>query len=102
MREPSYLRRREIMKITGSRFAIPGRALPRMKPHRSASPVPPATLEGWYVSHQALHLQWSELRKLDESARERLVAEARELLEGWANPAGGGWSAAFHLVGGGA
>jgi hydrogen peroxide-dependent heme synthase len=72
-----------------------------MKSHRSASPIPPATLEGWYVSHEALHLQWSELRGLEGDARRRVVDGARELLEGWAHPSGGGWSAAFHLVGGG-
>jgi hydrogen peroxide-dependent heme synthase len=73
-----------------------------MKSYRSAPPVlPPATLEGWYVSHEALHLDWAALRERDEAARERLASEGRALLDGWGSPEGGGWSAAFRLVGGG-
>jgi hydrogen peroxide-dependent heme synthase len=97
----SYLRRREITKITGCTIRQTRRAYPGMKPHRSASPVPPATLEGWYVSHEALHLPWAKLREIGASGGDRLAAEARALMEGWAQPEGAGWSAAFQLVGGG-
>jgi len=72
-----------------------------MKSHRSSAPIPPATLEGWFVSHHAMHLDWDMVRDMDAGARERYASEAGALMSRWAAPAGGGWSAAFHLVGGG-
>jgi len=72
-----------------------------MKPYRSVAPIPPATLEGWYASHHALHLDWDVVRDMDAEARQNTASEARALMAGWEEPEGGGWSAAFHLVGGG-
>ena len=61
----------------------------------------PATLEGWYVLHQAWTTDWSALRALDPEARAALAEEAQAVFEEIAAPAGG-WSAPFRLVGGGA
>lgn len=64
--------------------------------------TPPATLEGWYALHQAFELDWNALRTLDASARAELAQSARLLFAGLAEPAEGGWSAPFRVVGGGA
>ncbi|HEX2190111.1 MAG TPA: hydrogen peroxide-dependent heme synthase [Longimicrobiaceae bacterium] len=61
----------------------------------------PATLEGWYVLHQAWTTDWSALRALDPAERAELADEAQALWEELAAPAEG-WSAPFRLVGGGA
>jgi chlorite dismutase len=63
--------------------------------------IPPATLEGWYVLHQIVALDWAALRRLSDAERARVADEARGLLSELAAPAAG-WSAAFQLVGGGA
>jgi hydrogen peroxide-dependent heme synthase len=72
-----------------------------MQQQRSTTALPPATLEGWYAAHQALHLDWPALRALPPQERAALVEEARGLMRQWSEPQGGGWSAAFHLAGGG-
>jgi peroxiredoxin len=61
----------------------------------------PATLEGWYVLHQAWTTDWTALRALDPSARAAAAGEAQALFEEIAAPEEG-WSAPFRLVGGGA
>lgn len=60
--------------------------------------IPPATLEGWYVLHQTFATDWRAARGLNAAAGR----EAERLLRDWASPPGGGWSAAFRLVAGGA
>jgi chlorite dismutase len=72
-----------------------------MNPYRSATALPPATLEGWYVSHQVFHLEWDALLSREPSELESLSSGMHSLMTKWSEPAGGGWSAAFHLVGGG-
>jgi chlorite dismutase len=62
----------------------------------------PATLEGWYALHQMFSMDSSAVGELDGEARERLRAEAGALLNELSEPASGGWSAAFQLVGAGA
>jgi hydrogen peroxide-dependent heme synthase len=64
--------------------------------------IPPGTLEGWYVLHQTFSTDWPAARALGASGVEGCAAEAEELLRGWSQPDGGGWSAAFQLVAGGA
>jgi hydrogen peroxide-dependent heme synthase len=64
--------------------------------------IPPATLEGWYVLHQAFALDWPAIRALDEDSRGSLVHELQQRFDAWSSPPEGGWSAAFQLVGGGA
>lgn len=66
------------------------------------SALSPATLEGWYVLHQMVRLDWGALRALAPQERTRAAEEARSLLERWQAPQDGGWSAAFRLVGRGA
>lgn len=72
-----------------------------MQQQRSAVALPPATLEGWYAAHHALHLDWSQLAAMGAGERAALSREMGSLAERWAAPEGGGWSAAFQLVGGG-
>lgn len=62
----------------------------------------PATLEGWFVLHQMVRLDWGALRALPVEERARVAEEARSLFEGWRAPEAGGWSAAFQVVGRGA
>lgn len=62
----------------------------------------PGTIEGWYCLHQMVRVDWRSLRALGGQERGALVREAAELFTGFAHPRGGGWSAAFRLVGGGA
>jgi chlorite dismutase len=63
--------------------------------------LPPATLEGWYVLHQAFDIDYAGLRALAPDARRELVVDAQRLLAGLASPEGDGWSAGFRIVGGG-
>jgi hydrogen peroxide-dependent heme synthase len=64
--------------------------------------IPPATLEGWYALHQTFATDWRAVEELGAERLRRVADEARRLLEAWAAPEEGGWSAAFRLVGGGA
>jgi hydrogen peroxide-dependent heme synthase len=66
------------------------------------SPLAPATLEGWYALHQLYAADWTALGALDDEARAALRSQTRAMLAGLAEPAGGGWSGAYRLVGGGA
>ncbi|HET6229118.1 MAG TPA: hydrogen peroxide-dependent heme synthase [Longimicrobiaceae bacterium] len=63
--------------------------------------LPPATLEGWYVLHQAFSFDWNGLRKMSEGERAALAADAEALFAGFGAVAEG-WSDHFRLVGGGA
>src|SRR5690606_11112306 len=58
--------------------------------------------EGWYVLHQAFSLDAAALRALPAGERAAVASEAAALLAEWEEPEGGGGSAAFRLVGGGA
>jgi len=60
--------------------------------------IAPATLEGWYALHQVITFDRGALGALEAAGRAAL-AEAPGL--GPNAPAGGGWSAAYQLVGGG-
>jgi hydrogen peroxide-dependent heme synthase len=66
------------------------------------SELPPATLEGWYVLHQVVEIDYPALAGLDASARRAVAEEAESLLARVEAPAEAGWSAAFQIVGGGA
>lgn len=65
------------------------------------SALSPATVEGWYALHQVFSVDWGAVREGDKRVAAALN-DASELFP----PAGGdesqGWSAAAHLVGGGA
>lgn len=62
--------------------------------------VPPATLEGWYVLHQLFRLDWPGVKRWSSEEAASAGRELAELLNGWADPAGGGWSASYRVVGG--
>ena len=64
--------------------------------------IAPATLEGWYVLHQMVALDWTALRGLDAAPRRRLAAAGAALMDALTPEAGRGWSAAFRLAGGAA
>jgi hydrogen peroxide-dependent heme synthase len=64
--------------------------------------IPPATLEGWYALHQTFATDWRALDEGGDEARAAAASSARELFGEWTAPEGGGWSAAFRLVAGGA
>ncbi len=73
-----------------------------MRTFRSMSTLAPATLEGWYVLHQAWSTDWPALRSLAPEERQAVVDDARALFEAMAAPTEGGWSTPCRLVGGGA
>lgn len=62
--------------------------------------IAPATLEGWYVLHQMVSVDWRGVRALDALRRKRLVSAAEQVFGEMAPPEGHGWSAAYRLVGG--
>ncbi len=64
--------------------------------------LPPATLEGWYALHQMVEVDRDALRALPDAERERLIEESASWFEERRAIEGGGWSAAFRVVGGGA
>ena len=68
----------------------------------SMAELAPTTLEGWYALHQMFSVDWARLRATSPDERAAIAAELRTLLSELAQPAGGGWSAVFQLVGGGA
>ena len=63
--------------------------------------LPPATLEGWYVLHQSLSVDWPALKAAPpEEAREALESLAARA-EAWATGAEPGWSGVYRIAGGG-
>lgn len=66
------------------------------------SEIAPATLEGWYALHQMFAIDWAALRRPGPVDAADFGRGARDLLDAIAEPAEGGWSGAFQLVGGGA
>ena len=73
-----------------------------MRSFPGMSELAPATLEGWYVLHQAWTTNWPAFKILQDSQRRAVADEATTLFQSLAAPAEGGWSAPFRLVGGGA
>lgn len=66
------------------------------------SALAPATLEGWYALHQVFVQDWGALGSLGPRGRAETAADARATHAALECPDGGGWTAAFRLVGGGA
>jgi hydrogen peroxide-dependent heme synthase len=64
------------------------------------SALAPATAEGWYVLHQAFHVDWGGLRHDPPSPA--LLDSLQVGLDAQLAPPAEGWSALFRLVGGGA
>lgn len=65
------------------------------------SQIAPATLEGWYALHQVFSTNWPALRGGMSADRLNVGEAACTLFTDIAEGPGGGWSAAFRLVGGG-
>ena len=71
----------------------------RPLPH--SSELPPASLEGWYVLHQSIELDWTGLKCVEpEQAREALRSFAA-LAERWSAGSEPGWSGVYRVAGGG-
>lgn len=64
--------------------------------------LPPATLEGWYALHQVFRVERGAWRAIPAADRAAAVTGFAGLLERMSEVEEGGWSAAFHLAGGGA
>lgn len=75
----------------------PGHAT-RTKPSRGAE-LAPATIEGWYVLHQIVHLDWPSLKAADAAVLRDALAEFGETLRDGPPAGEEGWSAAYRLVG---
>jgi hydrogen peroxide-dependent heme synthase len=96
------------LHYTGARNAVNeeqlGRALraPENGPRRHVMDTvaqPPATLEGWYASHQAFALDRQALRARPAPRLRTERCVAGEVLAAALDPPGGGWSAVVPLVG---
>ena len=62
----------------------------------------PGTIEGWFVLHQVVRVDWGALRAGGAEERAAIVRESAELFTSFAKPERAGWSAAYRLIGGGA
>ncbi|WP_419166464.1 chlorite dismutase family protein [Candidatus Palauibacter sp.] len=67
----------------------------------SAAEIPPASLEGWYVLHQSLNVDWPALKAADPADARGAVASFVTLAERWAADAEPGWSGVYRVAGGG-
>lgn len=65
------------------------------------APVPPATLEGWYVLHQLFRIDWPLLKGLDAERAARILADFGAWLETPVPRGEEGWSGAYEMVGAG-
>ncbi|WP_420462195.1 chlorite dismutase family protein [Candidatus Palauibacter sp.] len=66
-----------------------------------AAEIPPASLEGWYVLHQSLSVDWPALKAADPADARGAVASFVTLAERWATDAEPGWSGVYRVAGGG-
>lgn len=71
----------------------------RPLPH--ASELPPASLEGWYVLHQAIELDWAGLRGGDPAEAREALSGFAALAEKWSAGSEPGWSGVYRVAGGG-
>ena len=67
----------------------------------TAPPVahPPETVEGWYALHELFRVDRAFLREEGPGGAAALLESWRRGLEGLREPAGGGWSALFEVIG---
>ena len=66
-----------------------------------AAEMPPASLEGWYVLHQSLSVDWPALKAADPADARGALASFVTLAERWATDAEPGWSGVYRVAGGG-
>ena len=71
----------------------------RPLPH--SSELPPASLEGWYVLHQSIELDWAGLRGADPAETRAALRSFAALAERWSGGSGPGWSGVYRVAGGG-
>lgn len=71
----------------------------RPLPH--ASELPPASLEGWYVLHQSIELDWVGLKGADPAATREALSSFAALAERWSSGSEPGWSGVYRVAGGG-
>ncbi|MYA34058.1 MAG: heme-dependent peroxidase [Gemmatimonadales bacterium] len=71
----------------------------RPRPH--ASELPPASLEGWYVLHQSIELDWTGLQRTDPGEAGEALRRFAALAERWSAGAERGWSGVYRVAGSG-
>ena len=71
----------------------------RPLPH--ASELPPASLEGWYVLHQSIELDWTGLKGVDPAEAREALRSFDALAEKWSAGAEPGWSGVYRVAGSG-
>ena len=62
--------------------------------------IPPASLEGWYVLHQTLSVDWPALRSIDPAEAREALASLAALADEWATGSEPGWSGVYRMAGG--
>ncbi len=68
-------------------------------PH--ASELPPASLEGWYVLHQSIELDWAGLKGADPAEAREALRSFAALEEKWSAGSEPGWSGVYRVAGSG-
>ena len=63
--------------------------------------VPPATLDGWYVLHQSLRIDWPSLKARTPSDANKALKQFQNFLEDWRVPGDEGWTGAYRVAGNG-
>lgn len=71
----------------------------RPLPH--SSELPPASLEGWYVLHQSIELDWAGLKGADPAEARDALSSFAALAEKWSARSEPGWSGVYRVAGGG-
>lgn len=71
----------------------------RPLPH--ASELPPASLEGWYVLHQSIELDWTGLKGADPAEAREALSSFAALAERWSRASEPGWSGVYRVAGSG-
>ena len=71
------------------------------RPLPLSSELPPASLEGWYVLHQSIELDWAGLRGADPAETREALSAFAALAEKWSTGSEPGWSGVYRVAGGG-
>ncbi|MCZ0934787.1 MAG: chlorite dismutase family protein [Gemmatimonadetes bacterium] len=71
------------------------------RPLSHASELPPASLEGWYVLHQSIELDWTGLRGTNPAEAREALRSFAALAERWSADAEPGWSGVYRVAGSG-
>ena len=71
------------------------------RPHPHSSQLPPASLEGWYVLHQSIEVDWVGLKGADPVEAREALRSFGALAEKWGSGSEPGWSGIYRVAGGG-